>query len=299
MPTTPGKDAVIRYVEESVPGTTPANPALLLFSKETLRVKLLADIGQQESLDIGDVDVTEFFKTNTNYGLEVDVHVYDEDRLLDLLVRLADNSLQTYTLEYIPDATATTKHYYRCRGWKLQTWNLKRAKGQPDVLALVFAAGVIDNPVTVDPGIGTGSREAKAAIVDTIKTFATGAITLDGVAWAVLLEDFEVTVENAVNTHHTTGQADPVVAGVVASATRRISGTADISLDAGGADHWTRVKNHADHQILVPFGGAGAGLLTLSGVKFPSIEIESDTEADVLMGGEPYNARTLAVGTVP
>lgn len=298
MPTTPGKDAVIRYVEEATPGTTPADPDFLLFSRETLRAKVSIDVGQKESLDIGNPDVEQFFKTNTIYGVEVECHVYDEDRLLGFLTRNVDNSLKTYSLEYIPDASAATKHYYRARGWKLASWGLKGSVGEPYVLVLRFAAGVVDSPVTVDPGIGAGSREDRSTIADPIKHFASGAITNDGVAWAVLVNSFEVTVEQDVQTHHTTGQADPVAA-VAASATRKISGAADISFDAGGATAWAAVKNHADHTVLVPFGSTGAGLLTLAGVKFPNLDVESNTDDDVLMGAQPFNAATATAGVVP
>ncbi|MCA1811483.1 MAG: hypothetical protein LC623_05675 [Halobacteriales archaeon] len=298
MSSTPGKDAVVRWVQETVAGTTPANPALKLFSKETLKCSLKLDIGQQESMDIGNVDVEDLFSVQNDYDIVVECHLCDVDRILDFVDRAANNTLNPYTLEYIPDVSAATKHYYRCTGWVLKALDLKVGENAPWVATLTFECGVIAAPVTVDPGIGIGSREAKSAIVDTIKHFASGAVTMDAAAWAILVGGLSVKFENDVGVKRTMGQKDPVNT-LTQSATRRISGSVDLSLDDGAKAQWDRVVAAAAHTIAIPFGGTGQQLLTLTGVSFPSIEVESNTDDDVLMGSQDFTATGYTRGLVP
>lgn len=298
MATTAGKDAVIRFIEEAVPGTTPANPDWLLFSRETLNVTLGLDRNQEESLDIGNIDVEQYYLLHNTYSITVECHLYDVARILDLWERNVDNSLKAYSMEYIPDATAAVKHYYRAKGWRVGSIELSVQVNQAWTASITFVGGTITPPVTVDPGIGTGSREDKSAFVDPIKTFASGVVELNGAAWAVLVNGLTLTLENDYEALHTLGQADPVVA-VNASATRRITGSADISLDDGASTQWNRVVAGAEHTLEVPFGGAGADLLTLTGVTFPSIEVESNTDDQVLLGGQDFTATGFTIGVVP
>lgn len=299
MATTPGKDAVIRYVEETSPGVTPANPDFSLFSKETLNVTLGKDRNQEESLDIGNVDVEDYYLLQDSYTLSVECHIYDVARILDFWERNPDASLRSYTLEYIPDVSAVTKHYYRARGWRVGSIELSVSVNNAYTATITFVGGTIDDPVTVDPGIGTGSREAKSAFAaDPIKTYASGAVELDGAAWAYLVGSLTVTMENDYEAQYTLGQAQPVVE-LRAGATRRITGQADISLDGGASEQWARVSAGASHALAIPFGGTGEALLTLTGVKFNSIEVTSDTDATVLMGGQDFMATGFTVGVVP
>lgn len=299
MASTPGKDAVVRWIEETVPGTTPTNPDFKLFSKETLRTSLSLDVGQQESLDIGNVDVEEYFNVQKTYGIEVECHLYDVDRVLDFIDRVtATINLKAYTLEYIPDVTAATKHYYRATGWVVGSIELGVAPNEAWVATFTFVGGKITAPVTVDPGIGTGSREAKAAITDSIAHFASGVVTLDTVAWATFIGSFSITFENDVTPQYTMGSSDPVVA-ITRGGTRRITGSVDLSFDAGAKEMWDRVVAGAAHTIEVPFGSTGAQLLTLTGVRFPSISVESNTDDQTLQGGQDFTAAGYTRGTVP
>lgn len=294
-----GHQAVIRYIEEATPGTTPTNPALLLFSKETQRVRIGIDSNQMESLDIGEVEVDELFSAMTTYMAEVEYHMYEADKVFDFWERLSTGAPRSWTLEVIPNEDAATKTYFRGTGWRANTCRLSGRAGEAWLHTVTFAGGKWAAPVTADPGIGTGSRQAKAAITDALRTFAGGAITLNAAAWAVLLEEFEVTVEHGVETHHDTGVADPDVSATT-HGKRKITGTATLSLDDGFKEHWDRiVAGLTTHAIVVPFSTtAGQPKLTLSSVRFPSLEGELSIDQDALMGGVPFQALTYTQSTV-
>jgi len=300
MPTTPGHDAVIRFVEETTPGTTPTNPALLLFSPEVQNIKWGLDRNQKESRDVGSIDVHEYYALQNAYKVEVEFHAYDWDRLWDFFTRETDGTVRPYTLEIIPNKSAGAGNvvYFRGRGWKPNSVNLKGDVDNAYMLTISFEGGLWAAPVTTDPGIGTGSREdATAFSGQTIALFSDGAITLDGAAWAVLLGSLDLTVEHGVKVHRNTGNKDPKV-DVSVSGPRTIKGSCDISMDAGFKTQWDKVVAGASHEIIIPFGIAGSPKLTLGGVYFPSIDAEVAVDTDLLMGGQPFTATTLTPGTV-
>lgn len=305
MPTNPGKQAVVRFIEETTPGTTPADPDLLLFSPETQRVAFGLDKNSKESLDIGEVDVHDFFTVQNAYTLEVEFNLYDvTSGLADFLARRSDGAPKAFTIEVIPDEDAASPHYIRCTGWRVNDVALGGSLDNPYVVTITFAAGLIVDPTTSDPGIGTGSRETKTAYATrtsnaVLKHFSSGAITLDGSPVAVLLGSLELTVANGVEASYTTGSAEPVTT-ATRFGNRRYTGTADLSLDDGSLAHWTRVDGFTEHSLAIPFGtGSGDDILTLTGVRFPSIEVEAAVDTDILMGGQPFVAKTHAFSTVP
>lgn len=292
-----GFQGEIRFIEEVVVGTFPTNPALLLFSAETQRVRMFLDKNLKESVDIGTVDVHEFFTAQNSYGFEVEFHVYDVDRFFNFWERTTGNAPRAYSAELIPDAQATTKHWIRGTGWKTQTAKLSGRVGEAYVATVVFTGGKWASPVTADPGIGTGSRELRSAIVGALRTFAGGVITIDGSAAAIIVEEFEVTVDHGTEPKWTAGSADPVP-GATSHKHRKISGTLNMSLDDGFKEHFDRVNAFADAVLVVPFGAAGQPKVTFSGVKFPKFEGEVSIDADILMGSQPWNAETYAEGVV-
>lgn len=302
MPATHGQQAVIRYIAETTPGTFPTNPALLLFSKATPRVKILLDKDHKEALDIGNNDVEELFSAKNIYGVEVEYDIYNPDRFEEFLNRNADGTVKAYSLELIPDLDASTKHWIRGTGWRAQTSVLRGADGEKWVGRQVFTAGKWSDPVTTDPGVGTGSREAKSAFTGNnanVKHWASGAITLDGAALAVLMEEFELTIEQGSEAGYTTGSADPAADGAK-KAVRRYRGSCGLGLDNGIADHWTRVKGFAAAStgIVIPFGSAGHKKITLSGVRWPSLDAEITAEMGQLMANVPFRATGHTLGTV-
>jgi hypothetical protein len=292
-----GHQSVIRYVQESTVGTFPTNPALLLFSKEVQRVRIFIDRERKESLDIGTVDVVEYFAAKKVYGMEIEFHVYDIDRFGDFQERNADGSPKAWSLEFIPDNGASTKHYYRGTGWRCTSAKMRGKTGDAWMATLVLAGGKWSDPVTVDPGIGTGSREDASAIVDALRTFAGGVITIDGSAAAVLVEEFEMNFEHGVEAHWTAGAEDPVVTAATYKA-RRITGTLNMSLDDGFKEHWDRVIGSSAATIVVPFGSTGQPKITFTGVRFPRLEAEAAVDVGVYMGNVPFVATTYAEGTV-
>lgn len=292
-----GHQAFIRYVQETTAGTFPLNPALLLFSKEVQRVRIFLDATMKESLDIGTTDVVEYFSAQKVYGLEVEFHLYDVDRFGDFQERNADGSPKSWAMEFIPDNGAATKHYIRGTGWRCDVGKLAGKVGDAYVITLTFAGGVWDNPVTADPGIGIGSRELASAITDALRLSTGGVITIDAVAAAVLVDEFEATWTHGVESHWTAGSAEPVTTAATFKA-RRITGTLNMSLDDGFKEHFDRVDAGTAVTLVVPFGAAGQPKITFTGVKFSRFEGESAVDAGVLMGNEPWVATTYSEGVV-
>lgn len=299
MARTAGHNAVIRFVAETTPGTTPTNPALKLFSRGTAKVKWFKDKDLKEQVDIGDDTVEGYYSARDIYGIEVEYQLHDaSDRLKPFCDRDSLGLPTAFTLEYQPDLNHTTPHYIVGKGWRAQKVKLVGKVGEAWVVSVVFTGGSLVDPATTGVVIGTGSREAKSAIAtSTVVHFASGAITLDGAAWAIILDDFEVEFDHGTEARYTTGSVDPVAAAVTAKKLR-YSGKAGISLDEGASEHYANVEETSEATIVIPFGGTGADKLTLTGVRFPRIEGESTADTDLFYGSEPFVATGHAFGTV-
>lgn len=298
MVLTHGKQGVVRFVEETAPGTFPTNPALKLFSKETTKVKFLVDKDLKETVDIADVLGPQGHYSPKNvYGIEVEHALYDiTATLTPFVTRNADGTPKSFALEMIPNQDATVKHYYRATGWRSKTVKLSGKAGEAYRVATVFEGGIITDPVTVDPGIGTGSRQAKAAISAALRTWASGAILLEGAAPAILTQDLEFTVDHGTEANWTTGELNPVAGGVTHD-TRRIKGTLGYSLDSGASVAWARA-NATDKTVVIPFGATGQPKLTLTGVVFPKTEVELGNDKKLLYAGQEFMATSIAEGVV-
>lgn len=292
-----GHQAVFRVIEETTVGTFPTNPALILLSKAHSKTKLKFSKNLQEAPDQGEYEVDEFYSAKNTYEVELEFIVYNVPRFLDYWERTSTGAPRAWSWELIPNEDAATKHWIRGSGWKCKTAKLTGRLGEAWLATVSLVGGTISDPVTTDPGIGTGSREARSAISDALRSFASGAITFNGSAWATLLGSIEITCDHGTEPRHTTGNADPVP-GATTHGKRRITGTVDISLDDAFKEHFDRVKALAEHTIVIPFGAAGQPKLTLTGVRLPDLDGETGADVDVLMGNQPFVAETFTEGTV-
>ena len=297
MGVTPGRQAVFRYVAEAVPGVFPANPALILPSKEVRRVRFFLDKDLKESVDINDNDIEGHFSCKNIYGVEVEFVVYTVARFTDFVTRDAENLPKAYAVEIIPDQDAATVHWFRGTGWRAKSATLKSKVGDEWIATVVLEAGKMSDPVTVDPGVGAGSRQAKNAIVDAMRLFRAAAITKGGAPVATLTDELTLVVNHGTSAHWTTGEADPVAAGAGATK-RRFTGTMNFSLDAGGATAWAAVKNQTVGDLVIPFGAAGQPKITIANVVLPKFNFEVTPETDIIYDNEEYRGTTYTEGVV-
>lgn len=293
-----GQQGVIRFVEETAPGTTPTNPALLLFSPETQTsaVKISTDV--QESRDIGEYDVHDHFAARIEYEVKVSYHLYDVSRYFPFLERKSDGAPRSYTLEFEPNQDAGTNHRYVGTGFAADEVKLSGEVGGPWVVEITFKGGRIADPTPTGVAIGTGSREAATAFTDPIRTFASGTIELDSAAWAILVGSFEATVKHGVEANYNAGDDEPV-AGKFSYGGREVSGSADLSADDGASEAWARAKDLTKHIVDVNFSSTPSHpALRITDCVFPETEIEIGTDSKTVMVSQPWRGKTPSEGTV-
>lgn len=290
MGVTRGQGAALRVVEEADPGTTPADPNFLLLSKETQSVKVFLDKDLKESVDIGEVDLVDLFSGKNVYGVSTEYIVYDPDLVFDFMERQSDNTPRSWSLEYIPDQDAASPVYLRGKGWRANTCEVSGELGDKYKVSLSLECGKWEDPVTADPGIGAGSRQDISEIVEDVKHFASGPIQLNGGTFATLVGKFSLKVEHQAEAAYTSGSMEPVPEGAKFG-NRKVSGSADISLDEGLKEHWDRVKGFNKHVIKLPFGSTtGDREWVLNDVRFGKVEGESGKDAKLVMGSVPWQA---------
>lgn len=291
--------AEVRHVEETTPGTTPSNPAFLLFSKVTENVKFFLDKDLQKAQDLDNYEPEEFFSGKNVYGIEVSFLLYKVDRFLDFWERQSDGTPRSYTVEIIPDSDAASPEYIRATGWRAKDATLEGEAGGAYKCSVVFEAGTIDNPTTTDPGVGsTGSREAKSAITAALKKFSGGVIQKGGADWATVVSNLEVTCSHGTEGNLDTGSEDPEPA-AAQYGNRSIEGSADITYDDPFSGDWTETKDLSTSDIVIPFGtSTGDPKLTLQTCAFPKLEAELNNEGGLVEGGRPFHAKSFAEGSV-
>lgn len=297
MALTYGQQAVIRYVEETTPGTTPTTPTLQLLSPETLSVAWMIDGQLQESRDIGDYDVHEYFQAKRVYGVKVSGHVYDVERLLDAFVdRTATGAPKSHSLEIIPNQDDATPQYYIARGMRADTVKFSGDQDGAQTVEIEFKGGVIDDPTTSPI---SATREDNTAFAgDPIKTFLGIVHTKDGNPLAAILGAFEYEIKNNITPKYASGSSDPAPE-FAAYGKREITGSADISLDDGASTQWLLTKANTPVELRLEYGTTGGDqVVVLEDCYFDSLEVEIDTDTDVLMQDVPFKVTTLSRTTL-
>lgn len=293
-----GQQGVTRFIEETVPGTTPTDPALLLFSAETQTsaAKITQDL--QTSRDAGGYDAHAHFSAKRSYEVKVSFHLYDESRLTPFIDRKASGAPRSFTLEFEPDRDATTNHRYVGTGFAADEVKISAAVGGAWLVEILFKGGVIADPTTAGVSIGIGSRELQAAITDPLRTFASGTVQLDAAAWAILVGGFEATIKHGVEPNYNAGDADPL-AGKFSYGGREVTGSCDISLDDGASEAWARTKDLTAHTISARFGTTGGDpTLDVTGCVFPETEVEVSTDGKTIMSSQSWKGLVPSIGSV-
>ncbi len=296
MVLTRGQQSEIRYVEESSPGSTPSNPAFKLFSTQTKRIAPVVDKELLEGTDIAQLDVEEWIHEQETYEIQVEFLMQRPDEVQKFAERQSDNTPRSFTLEWIPNADASTTHYIRLKGFRPQSIDLNGAVGSAWSVTVTFVGENIDTPTTTDPGIGTGSREAHSSISDTINTFAGAEVQQGGATWAAIVNNVSVTIDHGTELEHTSGQQAPAE---VTYGHRTITGSADLAFEDGTKPLFDETDNETEFTVNIPWGtSTGDPQWDLTTATSPNWSPEQGVDDNHIMGAREFNAQSISFTTV-
>lgn len=281
-------------VVETTPGTTPTNPALIKFSDHIQSVSLSLDPQFKEWRDIGDYDAASFVAGLPMYGLKVSylLHTNRKTQADDAMNRQADNTCKSQTIEISVNRDDATVGYFRLLGAKAEDCQVKGTVGDAILVEVTYKA-LSATRATVEPSIGTGSRETAA--LGALCTFATSSITRGGSALGYITRSAEFRVSHALQVLGTDNQVDPKA---IFEGERQVTGKADISLDDGGVALADAVMAGTGATVIFNCGGAGAPKFTLNNVIWENLNIDLAPDQGVVLPSVPFRARSSGSGAL-
>ena len=284
-------------VVETVPGTTPANPALIKFSDFVQSVSVSLDPANQEYRDIGDFDAAALVAGLPVYGVKVSylLHVNRKTQLDDAIDRQSDNSLKSLTLEVALNRDDATVGYFTFTGCKPEDVQVKVEVGKPTMVEVTYKA-LANSRATAEPSVGSGSRETAA--LGSLSVMSATTITRGGSALGYITRAAEFRVSHALRIEGTDGQVNPKA---IFEGIRQVTGKADISLDDGGVALADAVMAGTAASVVFNLGAAGAPKFTLANVQYENVEIALGASDGVVITGVPFRARgsgAITTGTV-
>lgn len=296
MVLTRGQQSEVRYVEESTAGSTPSNPAFKLFSTQTKRISVDWDKEQLDGTDIGQVDVEEWVFEQNEYTVDVEFLMQRPSNVQKFAERQSDNTKRSFTIEWIPNADASTTHYIRMKGFRPQSVQLNGSVGSAWSVTVTFVGETIDQPTTTDPGIGTGSREDPSGVSDSIRNFAGAEVQQDGSTWAAIVNNFSATIDDGTTLEHTTGSADPAE---VTYGHRTIEGSTDLAFEDGTKPLFDETDNETTYKINIPWGtSSGDEQWDLTTVVSSNWAPEQGVDDEHILANRDFTAQGITFTTV-
>lgn len=286
-------DGSIEYVVESSygagAGTNPTMKAVSDFIKNVT-------IGVADEHDIlrtiSSQNVVDYFKKPRDYTLHIEYIVQNKDFLEDILTR-SSGEINSLFFDIGVNKSQTTPSYFRCAGCKAKKVKIEGKNGETWTVTADFSVKEITTS-TSPINVGTGSHASP--IGTSALTFnVAGSISYGGSEVAYITDSISIDIDNGLQDLWDVGSLTKksCVAGALS-----ITGTCDITLDDGGKTLFDNIINGTTNSLIVNMGATGSPKLTLSGVRFKSLEIPQDIGKGVIIQGVPFNAKTISISTV-
>ena len=252
---------------------------------------------------IDSVYISKATKTNTDRTFHLEYLLQTDDALLEYLV---DRSVGTVrSLGFIVGANTDMtgmNSWWEMKGCKCKTVEIASSTGEAWKVSADFSvSGTSVNDVQTDIA---AAGEPKSSVTDAgltgdIAMFNVGATIKAGVSatnLAYVSDSFSVTVNHNTQDLWNVGSREKT--NVIESALD-CTGTADISLDAGGRLHFQDVLD-ADTATTIVVTTAlvtGAPVITLTNVRWDSSSIDVSPGNEAMMESAPFTAEQIAVST--
>lgn len=284
----------VLIVNEVTEGVFPTNPALQKLSDHVQSVAYSLDPDAQEYRDIGDFDVATFIPGLPSYGLKVTylLHTDRKSYVDSAMNRLANNGLQSHSIEVAVGLDGANVGYFLFRGAKAESAEVKGEVGKATLVEVSYRCLAVDITSTA-PAIGTGSRESAA--LGAVCRFATSTILRGGTPLGFITRGASLKVTHKLEVEGTDGQAGPKV---ITEGARSVTGSVDISHDDGGVALATSVLALTESNIVFNCGATGAPSFTATAAIFKNLEGEANTTDGILKKAIPFTAKKVITGTV-
>ena len=185
--------------------------------------------------------------------------------------------------------STTADSWYYLKGCKCKTWNISASRGEQYVCTADFSVKSVATSGTM-----TGSQPAALGTVYGLFNNA-GSITMTGVTAAAYITDsVEIKVDNNLTDYWNVGSNEKKQA---LPGQENVTGSCDISLDAGGAVHWGDVfGSKAITSIVVTTGLTGVNdIFTCNTCRFDNTSIDINMSGEGMMTSVPFTAKQVVI----
>ena len=209
-----------------------------------------------------------------------------------LCVNRTNCDLSSMAIQIVANSCSTTSDlYYNCKGAKCESITISAAQGENWTCSADFS---LSSVATSTATICTIPSALGATTYPYAAFNAAGSITWSPSDIAYITKAFSVTVNNNLSNYYTVGSSDKKAA---IPGAFDVTGSCDISVDAGGYYIWPKVTAGTDITSLVLNSGrtaaTGAGKITLTNGRFDSLGIDLNTSGEGMISSIPFKFKML------
>ena len=293
----------IAYYLETTYGTLAiATDATYLVSNKVLNARLDSGDVHKTLRGINRASVCSFIETGGDNVLHLEWVFQPHDAsLATYCVNRTNGDIASLTFVLATNKDVTSHaSYFTLKGCKAKNWNLSSSKGEEYVCTADFSVKEVDVSNTKPTNYGQPS-DLNYGTHKLAGFNQAGTITFTGGYNAYITNSINITVNNNLQDYWQVGSTDKRAA---IPGALDVTGSADLSLDAGGGEPWTNiVDSFTDITSLVidtacPGGtDTTCGKITLSDGKYDSISIPVGLENGTMMSSLPFTFKTIAFAT--
>ena len=287
-------DGSIEYVVESSYGAgAPENPTMLAVSDFVTNVTI--GVGDEHDVlkSITSQNIVDYFKKPRDYTLHIE-YIPQNETFLDDVITRTNGVLQSLFFDVGVNVSQSTSSYFQCKGCKPKTVRIEGRNGETWKITVDFSVKDITTSTSAID-VGTGSH-ASSIGTDPLSFNVAGSITYGGSEVAYITDAISIEVDNGLTDLWDVGSLTKKACDE--SGTISITGSCDITLDDGGKELWGNIINGTENTLVVNMGSTGAPKITLTGVRFKSLEIPQDIGGGTIIQSVPFTAKTISIGTV-
>lgn len=202
-------------------------------------------------------------------------------------VRRTNGDIPSLAIEIGASTERTTESWFLLTGCKCKTFNISASRGEEYICTADFSVQSV--------ATSTAATEVQPTALGT--SYAgfnvAGDITFTGGYTAYITDSIDITVDNNLTDYYNVGSSTKLAA---IPGALDITGSADLSLDEGGAVAWGHVTGLSSISTLVVNTGlttGGAGKITLTNGRYDNLDIDINLDSNAMMSSIPFTFKKI------
>ena len=259
-------------------------------SDKVLDVRLDSGDVHRTLRGISEPTVCGFVATGGDHTLHIEwiYQPQSESSLATVCCNRTNGDLQSIAFEIAASKDRTNKSYYVLEGCKCKTFTFSGRRGEEYIATADFS---VQSVVTSS----SASQTPPPAIGNDYAGFnSAGSITFTGGYTAYITDSIDITVDNNLVDYYNVGSNTKLCA---IPGAKDVTGSADLSLDEGGANAWYHVADNLSDitNLVISTGCTGTDdTITLTTGKYDNISVDLNIDGGAMMGSIPFTFKQIS-----